>query len=152
MRGDLVAAMNRQLQALNQAGASLGVEVTRADVTALLPPSAKESFDAVLDATQRAEQGMATARTDALRSLQQAQRDRDGLLTNANAAAAERLANARATTASISALEAHMDPATRPSLMDQLYRDRIGPYWPRPLPPPRSIPKALAASLSRGGP
>jgi regulator of protease activity HflC (stomatin/prohibitin superfamily) len=126
VRGDIVAAMNRQLNALEQQGAGLGVEITRADVTALLPPSAKSSFDAVLDATQRAEQGLATARTDALRTQQQADRDRDSLLTNAHAAAAERLANARASTAAITALEARMDPATRPSMMDQVYRERIG--------------------------
>jgi regulator of protease activity HflC (stomatin/prohibitin superfamily) len=126
VRGDLVAAMNRQLQALTIAGAGLGVEITRADVTALLPPSAKSSFDAVLDATQRAEQGLATARTEAARTRQQADRDRDNLLTTAQASAEERIAAARATTAAIIALEAKMNPATRPSLLDQLYRDRIG--------------------------
>jgi regulator of protease activity HflC (stomatin/prohibitin superfamily) len=126
VRGDIVGAMNRQLVALERAGAGLGVEVTRADVTALLPPSAKTSFDAVLDATQRAEQGLASARTDAERARQQADRDRDSLLTNAHAAAAERLANARASTAVISALEARMSAATRPSMLDQVYRERIG--------------------------
>jgi len=126
VRGDLVSAMNRQLQSLAAQGAGLGVEVTRADVTALLPPSAKASFDAVLDATQRAEQGMATARTEAERTRQQSDRDRDSLLTGARAAADERISQARASTAEITALEAKMDPATRPSLLDQLYRDRIG--------------------------
>ena len=126
VRGDLVAAMNRQLQSLTAQGASLGIEITRADVTSLLPPSAKSSFDAVLDATQRAEQGMATARTEAERTRQQSDRDRDSLLTGARAAADERISQARASTAEITALEAKMDPATRPSLLDQLYRDRIG--------------------------
>jgi modulator of FtsH protease HflK len=126
VRGDLVAAMNRQLQSLAAQGAGLGVEVTRADVTALLPPGAKASFDAVLDATQRAEQGMATARTEAERTRQQSDRDRDSLLTGARAAAEERISQARASTVGITALEAKMDPATRPSLLDQLYRDRIG--------------------------
>ncbi|MEJ0046603.1 MAG: SPFH domain-containing protein [Rhodospirillales bacterium] len=126
VRGNLVSAMNRQLQTLTAEGAGLGVEVTRADVTALLPPSAKTSFDAVLDATQRAEQGMATARTEAERTRQQSDRDRDNLLTGARAAAEERLAQARSSTAAITALEAKMDPATRPSMLDQLYRDRIG--------------------------
>jgi regulator of protease activity HflC (stomatin/prohibitin superfamily) len=126
VRGDLVAAMNRQLQALTVSGAGLGVAVTRADVTALLPPSAKSSFDAVLDATQRAEQGLATARTEAARTRQQADRQRDSALTTAHASAEERIAAARSTTAAITALEAKMDPATRPALMEQLYRDRIG--------------------------
>jgi regulator of protease activity HflC (stomatin/prohibitin superfamily) len=127
VRGDLVAAMNAQLVALTRAGAGLGVEVTRADVTALLPPSAKSSFDAVLDATQRAEQGLAVARTEAARMRQQADQARDALLSAAHASAAERLAGARASTAVISALETRMDPAVRPSVLDQVYRDRIGP-------------------------
>jgi regulator of protease activity HflC (stomatin/prohibitin superfamily) len=126
VRGDLVAAMNRALQALTAAGAPLGISVTRADVTALLPPSAKSSFDAVLDATQRAEQGLATARTEAARIRQQADRDRDAILTTAHASAEERVASARSTTATITALESRMDPRSRPSLLDQLYRDRIG--------------------------
>ncbi len=58
--------------------------------------------------------------------MQQADRDRDGLLTSAHAQAEERVAQARSSTAGITALEAKMDPATRPSLLDQLYRDRIG--------------------------
>jgi regulator of protease activity HflC (stomatin/prohibitin superfamily) len=126
VRGDIAAAMNRQLTALAATGPSLGVEITRADVTALLPPSAKASFDAVLDATQRAEQGLATARTEATRTHQQADQQRDTLLTAAHASAEERLAAARSTTAAITALEARMDPRTRPSLLDALYRDRIG--------------------------
>ena len=126
VRGDLVAAMNAQLGALTRAGAGLGVEVTRADVMALLPPSAKSSFDAVLDATRRAEQGLALARTEAARVRQQADQTRDSLLSAAHASAAERLAGARASTAVITALEAHMDPAVRPSMLDQVYRGRIG--------------------------
>lgn len=126
VRGEIVAAMNGQIAALTAAGAGLGVEVTRADVTALLPPSAKMSFDAVLDATQRAEQGLATARTEAERQRQQAQRNRDEVLTSAHAAATERVANARLNTANITALSERMDAATRPSMLDQIYRERIG--------------------------
>jgi regulator of protease activity HflC (stomatin/prohibitin superfamily) len=127
VRGDLLLAMNRSLYDLAASGAPLGVEITRVDLTALLPPSAKSSFDAVLTATQRAEQGVATARTDATRIRQQAQRDRDGALTAAHAQSEERVAVARSTTASISALEANIDPLARPALMQQLYRDRIAP-------------------------
>ncbi len=126
VRGDLVAAMNQRLATLAEAGAGFGITVTRADITALLPPSAKASFDAVLDASQRAEQGLASARTDATRTRQQADRSVDSALTTARAQAEERLARARTSVAAIVALEAKMDPAGRPSLLDQLYRDRIG--------------------------
>jgi len=126
VRGDIVAAVNLALARLAQQGSSLGVEVTRADLTALLPPSAKNSFDAVLDATQRAEQGLATARTEAARSLQQADRDRDSVLTNARASAEERLSAARTSTAAITALEAKAEAGSRGNLLAQVYRDRIG--------------------------
>jgi regulator of protease activity HflC (stomatin/prohibitin superfamily) len=125
VRGELVGEMNRGLRALAATGAGLGIEVTRADVTAYLPPSAKAAFDAVLEAAQRADQGLARARTDAAHALQQADRDRDRILANAHAAATERVETARTTTASLTALEAQMDTATRPALLDQLYRDRI---------------------------
>ncbi len=125
MRGDLVRGVNDRLAALARAGSSLGVEVVRADVVALLPPSAKQAFDQVLDATQMADRGLAAARTDAARTLQAADRDRDRLLADAHAAAAEFLAAARHDTAGILALEQHMDAAARPSLLDQVWRDRI---------------------------
>ena len=80
MRGALTAAMNVRLAALRDAGASLGIEVTRADIAALLPPSAKIAFDQVLEATQMAEQSVASARTDATRTMQAAERGRDQTL------------------------------------------------------------------------
>jgi regulator of protease activity HflC (stomatin/prohibitin superfamily) len=104
---------------------SLGIEVTRADVTALLPPAAKFAFDAVLDATQMAEQGLAGARTDATRAQQRADQERDRVLTEARANADERVATAKAHVAAITALEQRMAPSGRPSLLDQLYRERI---------------------------
>ncbi len=127
VRGDLVSEMNAALRRLDAAGGGLGVEVTRADVTALLPPGAKSSFDAVLDATQRAEQGMASARTDALRLRQQADQERDRVLTTARAGAQERVGRARSDTAQVAALEAKMAPGTRAGFLAQLYRERIGP-------------------------
>ena len=63
VRGDLTKEINRRLRALEVQGAPLGIEVTRADIEASLPPAAKPGFDAVLEATQRAEQGLAAART-----------------------------------------------------------------------------------------
>jgi regulator of protease activity HflC (stomatin/prohibitin superfamily) len=125
MRGALVREVNRRLRALAPREASLGVEVTRADITALLPPAAKFAFDAVLDATQMAEQGLAAARTDATRIHQGADQERDRVLTEARANADERVAAAKAHVAVVAALEERMDPSGRPSLLDQLYRERI---------------------------
>jgi regulator of protease activity HflC (stomatin/prohibitin superfamily) len=126
LRADLAHAVNDRLRALEQAGAGLGVEVMRVDVSALLPPTAKQAFDHVLDATQTADQGLAAARTDATRTQQTAARESDRILTEARATAEEMLGAARNETAAIAALEQGMDPAARPSLLDQAWRDRIG--------------------------
>jgi regulator of protease activity HflC (stomatin/prohibitin superfamily) len=124
IRGEIVDAMNGILAALVATHDGLGVEILRADLTASLPADARGAFDAVLEAGQRADQGIAVARTDAARILQQADRDRDRILANAQASSAERVAQARANTATISALEAQ-DASARPGLLADLYRDRI---------------------------
>jgi regulator of protease activity HflC (stomatin/prohibitin superfamily) len=118
VRESLLAEVNRRL-----AGLALGVLVTRVDVTAALPPSAKLAFDGVLTAAQLADQGIAAARTEAERTLQQAARDHDRILTEASAAAAERVSTARANVAIVVALEAQATPATRATLMDRAFRD-----------------------------
>lgn len=125
LRGDLARAMNVRLHALALAGAPLGVEVTRVDADALLPPAAKLAFDSVLDADQMADQGAAAARTDAERTAQAAGREQDRLLAEAHASAAERIARARQATAGIAAIEARLTPANRPAVLDQLYRERL---------------------------
>jgi regulator of protease activity HflC (stomatin/prohibitin superfamily) len=125
VRGDLARAVNRRLQALAEGGAGLGVEVTRVDIAALLPPVAKTAFDQVLESAQMAETGIAAARTAAARTSQEGDRTRDRLLEEAYASATERVNTAKARTAEIVQLATRMDPATRPSLLDQVYRERI---------------------------
>jgi regulator of protease activity HflC (stomatin/prohibitin superfamily) len=121
LRGALVAEMNRRLADLQQRGAGLGIAVMRADLTVFLPPAAKFAFDSVLDATQMAQQGLAAARTDAALIGQNADHERDRILAEAHANASERVSSARAHVAPILAI----DPAQRPGLVDQLYRERI---------------------------
>ncbi len=125
LRGVLVADLNRRLQDLEAQQAPLGIEVTRADLQAQLPPDAKPGFDAVLTATQRAEEELAAARTQALQTRQTAQREQDSVLTAADAEAAERVNTARTQVAAIVALETADDPSGRPGLLDRLYRERI---------------------------
>ena len=125
MRGDLVLAMNHRLAELATRGASLGVVVVRVDLDAALPPAAKIAFDGVLVAVQLAEQGIASARTEATRTLQAADRERDRLLTAAQANGEERIGEARNRTASIVAIEASMTSAGRPATLDQVYRDQL---------------------------
>jgi len=125
VRGDLVRAANLRLAALARAGAPLCVEVTRADVDALLPLSAKPGFDAVLEATQRAEETLASARTDAERILQAAAQQRDRIIAAAHAAAAEQVGEARGQVATVAALAGRTVPQGRPGLLAQLWRERV---------------------------
>ncbi len=125
IRGEFVQQINAGLQALAAAGEDLGVQAMRADISAVLPPGARMAFDAVLEASQQAEQELAAARTQAATIQLSANREHDRVLTGAHAAATERIEAARTATAAITALEAGMNPAGRPAILDQLYRDRI---------------------------
>ncbi len=126
LRGAMVAAINDRLDALRRQGAGLGVQVSRIDILALLPPIAKAAFDDVLTASQIADQTVAAARTDAALTIQQAQQAHDRSLAEATAAAEEQVRLAAAQTADVSLLHGQMTPANRASLLDQYYRDRIG--------------------------
>lgn len=127
LRGALVAETNRRLDALTEAGAPLGIAASRVDVSAYLPPAAKNAFNSVLEATQLAEQGLAAARTDAARADQGARQERDRIVAEANANANERLSTARTQAATIGATVGAItaDPAIRPALVEQLYREQV---------------------------
>ncbi|EGH23230.1 SPFH domain-containing protein, partial [Pseudomonas amygdali pv. mori str. 301020] len=64
LRGDLVRGINQRLTELNATGMGIGVEVARVDVQSSLPTSAVNAFNAVLTASQQADQAVANARTD----------------------------------------------------------------------------------------
>jgi modulator of FtsH protease HflK len=132
VRDELLADVNDRLKNLSAAGNPMGVEVDRIDVTAQLPAVAKVAFDSVLTATQAADQNVATARTEAERRHQGAEREHDRLLSAAQATAAERITAARVDTASIMALESEIQSfknagssQTRENLLLQVYRDRV---------------------------
>jgi regulator of protease activity HflC (stomatin/prohibitin superfamily) len=126
LRSDLVVAINRRLAAMRASGDDLGVVVGRADVVTLLPPIAKAAFDAVLTASQIAEQTAAAARTDAARIEQQAGRERDRLVTEASAAAEERVRTASVDVAPVEALQAQETATNRDALLVHAYQERIG--------------------------
>ena len=126
LRGEMVAAINQRLEALRRQGSDLGVEVSRIDIVALLPPLAKAAFDDVLTASQIADQTEAAARTDAAHTTQEAQRAHDRSRSEAAAAAEEQVRAAAAEPAEVGLLHDEMTPANRDSLLAQYYRDRIG--------------------------
>lgn len=126
LRAAFAGEVNRRLGALDTSGAGLGIEVTRADVSAFLPAAAKAAFDRVLTAGQTAEQTIAQARTAAEEARQRADQERDRILVEAEAAASEKTAEAHARTAEIESLAASAAPGARPALIERVYRQRIG--------------------------
>ncbi len=127
IRDSLLQTMNARLRELgsNAAGGGLGVEIQRIDMTAWLPPDAKSAFDAVLVASQAADRGVAVARTDAEHRRQEADRNRDQLLTAAEATARELVSAADVDTAGILALEREETPQTRNSILLREYRTNV---------------------------
>jgi len=122
VRDDLLREVNSRLQRLASGEAPLGVAVDRIDMTAWLPPEAKVAFDAVLTATQRADQQVAAARTDAERRRQGAQREGDRMLSAAEATANELVVAATVDTAKITAIEKEETAQTRPGLLLRSYQ------------------------------
>ncbi|MBG7422757.1 protease modulator HflK [Pseudomonas aeruginosa] len=124
LRGDLVQGINHSLAALAAAGSGLGIQVVRVDVQSSLPRNAVSAFNAVLTASQLAEQNVAKARTEAEKLTQAATEGADRTLQLARAEAGERLAQARRDTASIVGLAPALG-ATDAGLLWRLYRERV---------------------------
>ncbi|WEJ73694.1 protease modulator HflK [Pseudomonas sp. PSE14] len=125
LRGDLQQGINRSLAALVSAGNGLGIEVERVDVQSSLPREAVSAFNAVLTASQQAEQGVAAAQNDAARQLQAANQAADRTLQVARAQASERLARSQADTATITSLAQAQQQHADPGLLLRLYRERV---------------------------
>jgi modulator of FtsH protease HflK len=124
VRDGLLNGVNARLKALADQGAGLGIEIDRIDFTPWLPPEAKQAFDAVLTANQKANQDIAAANTNAELRRQGAQREADRLVAAAQAAALERKVTATVDTSSILAIEAQS--GSHVGLAEQTYRNQIG--------------------------
>ena len=125
LRGDLVQGINQQLAALSTTGQSLGLEVVRVDVQSSLPGPAVNAFNAVLTASQHAEQAVAAARNEAAKVTQSATQQADRSVEQAQAQASERLAKAQADTSTIVNLAKVQQAGNDPGLMLRLYRERM---------------------------
>jgi regulator of protease activity HflC (stomatin/prohibitin superfamily) len=126
LSADLMNAINRRLQELTSAGVGLGIVVSRVDLAASVSADAKKAFDDVLIAAQQAERGIAEARTGAATTALGANQDYDRILSEADATATERVTEARARTAEISALAQGSPGVSVAMLMNRIYFDRIG--------------------------
>lgn len=125
LRGDIVQAVQRHLDALAAAHTGLGIEVARMDVQASFPAATVDAFNAVLTSLQTADRNIAEAHTAAETIRQRAQQDADQVLQGAQASAAERVATAQAETTTIQQLETPLDADRDPGLLERTYRDRI---------------------------
>jgi regulator of protease activity HflC (stomatin/prohibitin superfamily) len=131
LRADLVNTVNRRLQALSEAGAGLGIAVSRVDLIPTIPGGAKEAFDNVLAITQVADEQVAEARTAAQETQLRAESQHDNIVTTATANAEETVSDATVATASIAALGKENHDLSHGMLMSRLYYDRIGPIIQR---------------------
>lgn len=131
VRVALADAMNRRLDRLGPGGAGLGVAVRRIDLVALLPPRAKSAFDAVLTASQIADQSIAAAQTDVTERRAEADRARDRVLAEASAASDERVRDAAVRTAPVASLAAALRSApnagARAALLLDSWRRGVAP-------------------------
>ena len=125
LRGDLVQGINQQLAALSATGQGLGLQVVRVDVQSSLPGPEVNAFNAVLTASQHAEQAVATARNEGAKVTQSATQQADRTVEQALAQASERLAKAQADTSTIINLAKVQQAGNDPGLMLRLYRDRM---------------------------
>lgn len=123
LRSDLLQGINRCLADLAATGQGLGIEVVRVDVQSSLPGPAVSAFNAVLTASQQADQAAANARTEAEKLTQTAREDADRALQIAQAQASERLAKASADTATVLSLAKTQE--SDPQMLLRLYRERI---------------------------
>jgi regulator of protease activity HflC (stomatin/prohibitin superfamily) len=131
LRADLMNAINRRLEELTGQGAGLGVMVSRVDLAAAIPYGAKSAFDYVLIVSQQAEADIAQARTGATIVALQANQERDRLLADSAAKAEERITEAKARTATISALMRGAPGLSGEMLVNRIYYDRVGPLLAR---------------------
>jgi regulator of protease activity HflC (stomatin/prohibitin superfamily) len=125
LRGDLVQGINKRLEELTATGVGLGVEVVRVDVQSSLPAAAVNAFNAVLTASQQADQAVANARTDAEKQNQAANQQADRTLQVAHAQASERLAKAQTDTAAVTGLAQSIQNKSDPGLLLRIYRERV---------------------------
>lgn len=126
LRSDLMRAVNRRLEDLAEQGSGLGVTVSRVDLMPAIPSGAKQEFDRVLVVTQAAEAAIADARTRAELVAQTANQETDSIITEATAAAKERVADAVSHTATIDALADQMPEVSRQTLFNRIYFARVG--------------------------
>ena len=126
LRSDLMNEINRRLADLEKNHVGIGITITRVDLLPSIPGEARAAFNSVLLAMQGATTAQANARTQAELTSQKADQDKDRQMTDAQASADERIANAKTHIAAVDALSQNTSGLRGDTLANQIFSQRIG--------------------------
>lgn len=125
LRSDFKQAMAHSLAQLAASGNDPGITIERVDIASSLPVNAVAAFDAVLTASQQAEQAIASARNDASLRMQKAQQQADRTLQQAQASGEEKVAKAHVDTQAIFALAQARKEGMDGGMLQRIWREKI---------------------------
>ncbi|MDP9564988.1 UNVERIFIED_ORG: regulator of protease activity HflC (stomatin/prohibitin superfamily) [Kosakonia oryzae] len=125
LRSDFKQNMQQSLARMAASGNDPGITIERVDIVSSLPDNAIAAFNAVLTASQQADQTIAAARTAAALRAQQAQQQADSLIQQAQASRQETLAKASTDTQTILQLAQVLQDGTDGGLLQRLWRDNV---------------------------
>ncbi|MFS2223211.1 protease modulator HflK [Pantoea sp. B65] len=125
LRSDLKQIMSQDLQKLKGDGNDPGITIKRIDIASSLPDSAVDAFNAVLTASQKAEQTIAQAQKDATLRLQKAQQQSDGVIQQAQADGQEMRAQAEVATQTMTKLAQARATGTDAGMLSRLWQENI---------------------------
>lgn len=125
LRSDFKQALTQSLARMAAEGNDPGITIERIDIASSLPNNAVTAFNAVLTASQQADQAIAAAHTDATLRAQLAQQQVDRALQQAQASREETLARANIDTQTIQQLAQAQRDGKDGGLLQRLWRDRV---------------------------
>ena len=125
LRNDFKQAMTHSLEKLAANGSDPGITIERIDISSSLPANAMEAFNAVLTASQQAEQLVASARNDASLRMQKAQQQADRVLQQAQASGEEKVAKAQVDTQVVFALAQARQKGVDGGMLQRIWRENM---------------------------
>ncbi|SFT84292.1 Regulator of protease activity HflC, stomatin/prohibitin superfamily [Kosakonia arachidis] len=125
LRSDFKQSMQHSLARMAASGNDPGITIERVDIVSSLPNNAVAAFNAVLTASQQADQAIAAARTAAALRTQQAQQQADRLIQQAQASQQETMAKASTDTQTILQLAQVQKDGTDGGLLQRLWRENV---------------------------
>ncbi|HEX4502531.1 MAG TPA: protease modulator HflK [Scandinavium sp.] len=125
LRSDLKQQIAHDLALLKGSDNDPGITIERVDVASSLPDNAVDAFNAVLTASQRAEQNIAQAQNEATLQLQKSQQQADRLIQQAQASSSEMHAKAEVATQTITKLAQVRATGSDAGMLQRIWREKI---------------------------